>query len=290
MSNKIQSQPNFQLISQFVEQNFTVYKATSLYTGCLLPFIKKHESLCKEYHVPVEYIYEPKALIKAKLVQLLIPFYLYGDLLKALLRDMPEAYTTIFERIVWFGEVSDTTIEADYQVEAVYKMGYQNTANQEVPPFFQFFEDNAHNKSGYWNQPKDQSCYYHSYYFSEPIRILFKKILPEPEIFQLKIGSNLPDAVMKYESRELIFNELPYITAYIEQDKLALSKGGTIMPASIGKMQKFCNTQEFYRHEADKMFHTLRTRFLCELCFVARKSRQIIQPIYQPCGLSERFI
>ena len=93
------------------------------------------------------------------------------------------------------------------------------------------------------------------------VRKLFKKILPEPQWYNIVPVPEIEKTDFVYEYKEKVFLEFPLCLKFINQGELKSGKNGKPLKSAINKLNQVCEIDEFYK-KGDSNTVSIKTKFL----------------------------
>ena len=243
-----------------ISDNYLVNQLKEFYHYYLEQVISDNPAICKEAGLSVKL---PKKSKKADYVRIFAYFFAHKELFEALMALLPAHVVAMIEEAVWGECLDDQYVLEHYQEVITQDVGYVYNAYQELKPPYLFFQNSPMYLG--WSRYRDGNTYYHYLYLESELAAHLRTFLPSPASSQLPKISNIEDAPIRFDASESIFQELPIVNAYIDQGRLKLNKKGKITEASLKKMAKFCSLKEFFESAENKVYATLRTRFLSNL-------------------------
>jgi hypothetical protein len=260
-------------ISAAINGSYNKEGIAAFYRAFLRKFILANAELCRKNRVPVNLVEIGGNIKKGDYTDILAPFFTYGELFRAILKQLPDPLPQILAKIVWEGPQNHEDLEREFKTKIAYtqdelKTKYVQYPHQELDPFYCIFKDEHSYKNHYWSwgeSRKQESAYHHSFTLDTIIRQNLQNFLDKPVAFHLLPLRELPESELIYEDNNTIFTELPVLVSYIQQGKLSISETGKLVAGSLNKMRKYCSIREFYTEGKDNTLLSLRTRLLCEV-------------------------
>lgn len=250
-------------LRELIDETYVVYKLKEFHKHFLQDFIKKNKRLCADYGIS-------KLSNKAKkpeLVDLFAVFFAHKELFMGMLETLPAHVQALMQKAIWGDGFHQNVIESKYEVEITKpfnKRKYVSQDYMELKPEYYLFNDQSEHRG--WNSWRDssnkESTYVHLLYMDDELSLHLRAFFAKPEGYYIKPLDTIEETAYQFDAEPFIFQELPVVNAYIQQERLAVTKTGIITDAALNKMRKFCNIQEFFTDTSDKGVINYRTRCL----------------------------
>lgn len=249
-------------IREAIEESFTKENLSAGY----LPYITKVYFNSSDLLTDAGYqgIMLKKSKNKADLVTLLAPIFSDRKLFMEFLSLIPDEARKLFNVLMWEDSfVHEKNIRSEYGIDVSDRLrnaGWKGEGELKKE-FFLFSYRRVYN----WNE---------GYQYLVGIPHSLKKELlgyfDKPEGFYLQPAGEIPENLYQFQGEEIIFEELPRLLVYANQDNIKLTTSGIPVASTYSKMRKALAVKEYYEG-LPKPFDSLRTSLIATLLAQAGK-------------------
>ncbi len=250
-------------LMEAIDLSFTKEHLTTGY----LPYILRLFSIDKlpVADLRIQHLLSKKNRNKEELVTLVAAVFSAEELFREFFSMIPEEVRQLFEILMWEdGFLHEDVIKFDYGIEpTIHDKGAGWRSDSELKKEFHLL---SAKKEYNWT-----AGYQYFLGIPQPLRKEIIDYFEKPKEYYLQPVMEIPGELQQFNAEKTIFQELPRLLVYANQDNIKLTTSGMPVASGYAKMRKALSLREYYE-ELPKPYDTIRTSLIATLLAESAKT------------------